>query len=91
MVERFELTYSCGLHARPALALYNLAKLFDAKIIIKNISTGKKDTLDSIFNILTLGIQPGTIEFETTGKQDKEAMEAISKFINNLNIDNSWV
>lgn len=86
---KFDLTYHCGLHARPSTALAGMVKRYNAKVKVIN-SRGETAHADSVIEVLSLGVQPGSVEFEAEGKDAEQVMEAISGWINKLNTENMW-
>lgn len=88
MKKTFNLTYACGLHARPSTHLAKLVKEFDAKVIVER--QGRKAHADSIIEVLSLGVQAGEVTFETEGNDAEKAMSAIENFIKTLNENNHW-
>jgi phosphotransferase system HPr (HPr) family protein len=88
IVKKFDLTYKCGMHARPCAALLTLVKPFNAKVIVIN-SRGQRANASSIIEMLSLGAI-GEITFEVEGKDEEKAIETIAGFIHKLNTDNSW-
>jgi len=80
VVKTFNLTYSCGLHARPCTTLAKILKNFDAKVTINDqVDAG------SVLQVLSLGVQPGLVAFKAEGKDEEVVMEAIADFIDKLN------
>jgi phosphocarrier protein len=73
-----------GMHARPATAMVKLAKQFETMIQLKKET--KKVRLNSLLNILSLGIKGGeavVLEFE--GADEAKAAGAFDRFFaNNL-------
>ena len=71
-----------GLHARPAAQFVQIASQYDADIKIK------KDEIEvngkSIMGILMLAVEKGSeVELNISGKDEKEAMDALSAFLLN--------
>jgi len=71
-----------GLHARPAAQFVQIASQYDADIKIK------KDEIEvngkSIMGILMLAVEKGSeVELTISGKDEKEAMDALSGFLLN--------
>ena len=84
MVRRsFRITAEQGVHARPATTLVNIAMSFDSDITLSAL----KKTVDfkSMIGVMSLGIYSGTtIEVKCDGKDEEEALEAITKAISEL-------
>ncbi|MGM0379568.1 MAG: HPr family phosphocarrier protein [Bacillota bacterium] len=72
-----------GLHARPASILVNKASQFECEI--KIILNGKDANAKSILAVTSLGaIKNDEIIIETSGSDEKEALDEISEMIINL-------
>lgn len=70
-----------GLHARPSAAFVELASRFESDITIKkgNVEVNGK----SIMGLLMLAAEKGsTVTLKVKGKDEKEASEALGKFLN---------
>jgi len=84
MIEKeYIVTASEGLHARPATALVRLAKNFTSVISI--CKGGKTVRLNSLLNLLSMGIKGGdvlTIRIE--GGDELPAAEALDHFFEQL-------
>lgn len=69
-----------GVHARPAGLLVKEAAKFPCEVTIEK--EGKKVDAKRIFGLMSLGIKCGqTITLRTSGDQEDEAMEVLSKFL----------
>lgn len=69
-----------GIHARPASLLVRLAGKFDSEFFIH--MHGYKINGKSILGVLTLAAECGaTLELETDGSDEEEAMNAIIELI----------
>lgn len=72
-----------GLHARPAAALVQFVKKYDASVEI--IVDNKVADAKSIFNVMSLGISKGTeIVLRVDGENEERVIEEVSDFIDNL-------
>lgn len=70
-----------GIHARPATALVKLARQYESDISMRK--NGKQVKLDSLLNILALGLKGGdSIDIVTEGADEIQAAEAIDQFFN---------
>lgn len=81
----FKITSEAGIHARPATNLVNVAMEYDCEILL----TALKRTVDfkSIMGVMSLGVYSGTtIEISCEGADEKEALDAIAKAINDLKL-----
>lgn len=77
------ITNPTGLHARPATQLVKEAEKYqaDIKIIKQNSVINPK----SIFNVLAAGLAQGlTVTVEAEGNDEKEAVDNLCKFIQEL-------
>ncbi|MHA6689671.1 HPr family phosphocarrier protein [Devosia sp. A449] len=71
-----------GLHARASARFVRTAECFDASIQV--IKDGTSVGGDSIMGLMMLGAGPGsTILVQASGKQAREALEAIVELVNN--------
>src|ERR1041384_3627820 len=71
-----------GLHARASARFVRTAECFDAQIQV--IRDGQSVAGNSIMGLMMLGAGPGsTILVQATGRQAREALEAISTLVNN--------
>jgi phosphocarrier protein len=71
-----------GLHARASARFVRTAECFDASLYV--IKDGQSVNGNSIMGLMMLGAGPGsTILVQATGKQAREALEAIVELVNN--------
>ena len=71
-----------GIHARPASDFVGLAGKFSSDITIKNLQSGQEGNAKSIINVLLLELHKGTeVELSADGSDEKEAVDAIVKLI----------
>ncbi len=71
-----------GLHARASARFVRTAECFDAAIQV--IKDGQAVAGNSIMGLMMLGAGPGsTILVQSSGKQAREALEAIVELVNN--------
>ncbi|KQN78385.1 HPr family phosphocarrier protein [Devosia sp. BK] len=71
-----------GLHARASARFVRTAECFDANLQV--IKDGQSVNGNSIMGLMMLGAGPGsTILVQATGKQAREALEAIVELVNN--------
>jgi phosphocarrier protein len=71
-----------GLHARASARFVRTAECFDATIHV--IKDGTSVEGNSIMGLMMLGAGPGsTILVQASGKQAREALEAIVELVNN--------
>jgi len=69
-----------GLHARPAAKVAELARRFQARVILKK---GKRVAeADSILDVLALACSKGSVvEIIGEGEEAKEAVEALARLL----------
>jgi phosphocarrier protein HPr len=68
-----------GMHARPATAMVKLAKQFQCTIVLKK--GGKEARLNSLLNILSMGIKGGeAVVIEADGAEEEAAAIAFDVF-----------
>ena len=71
-----------GLHARASARFVRTAECFDATVNV--IKDGTSVNGNSIMGLMMLGAGPGsTILVQASGKQAREALEAIVELVNN--------
>ena len=82
LVKDFEIRNIKGLHARAAAAFVKTLEPFDATVEVERI--GQCVSGSSIMGLMMLAASKGTtIKVSTSGKQAKEAMEALETLLNN--------
>ncbi len=66
-----------GMHARPAMLLYELVKKFNSRVILRNKHNIEAEA-DSVIAMLMLDSEQGSaIDIEVTGSDEVEALSAI--------------
>ncbi len=69
-----EITNKLGMHARPAMKLFELMQGFDAEVLLRN-DEGTEAEANSVIALLMLDSAKGRqIEVEATGPQEEEAL-----------------
>lgn len=69
-----------GIHARPAGLLVKEASKFSCEVTIEK--EGKEVDAKRVFALMGLGVKHGqTIILKTSGDQEEEAMDVLSKFL----------
>lgn len=72
-----EVTNKLGMHARPAMKLFELMQGFDAEVLLRN------EEANSVIALLMLDSAKGRqIEIEATGPQEVEALAAVIALFN---------
>ncbi|NGP78022.1 HPr family phosphocarrier protein [Balneolaceae bacterium YR4-1] len=80
--KKVTIVNEAGLHARPAAALVKTASKFQSDFYIHMY--GYRVNGKSILGVMTLAAEKGAeLELEVKGKDEKEAVEAISRLIEN--------
>lgn len=77
-----EITNKLGMHARPAMKLFELVQSFDAEVMLRN-EAGTEAEASSVIALLMLdSSQGGHIEIEVSGPQEEEALAAVIALFN---------
>jgi len=72
-----EITNKLGMHARPAMKLFELMQGFDAEVLLRN-DEGTEAEANSVIALLMLDSAKGRqIEVEATGPQEEESPSLI--------------
>ena len=72
-----KITNRLGMHARPAMKLFELVQTYDANVLLRN-EAGTEAEASSVIALLMLdSAQGGQIEIEASGPQEQEVMEAV--------------
>ena len=72
-----EIKNKLGMHARPAIKLFELVQSFDAEVILRNDS-GTEAEASSVIAMLMLDSAKGRlIEVEATGPDEEQALAAV--------------
>ncbi|WP_224652914.1 PTS phosphocarrier protein NPr [Pectobacterium versatile] len=72
-----EIKNELGMHARPAMKLFELVQSFDAEVILRNDS-GTEAEASSVIAMLMLDSAKGrVIEVEATGPDEAQALAAV--------------
>ncbi|AKG68499.1 PTS phosphocarrier protein NPr [Serratia fonticola] len=72
-----EIKNKLGMHARPAMKLFELVQSFDAEVLLRNDS-GTEAEASSVIALLMLDSAQGRqIEIEATGPQEVQALAAV--------------
>ncbi|ATA20490.1 HPr-like nitrogen-regulatory protein NPr [Gibbsiella quercinecans] len=77
-----EIKNKLGMHARPAMKLFELVQSFDAEVILRNDS-GTEAEASSVIALLMLDSAQGRqIEVEANGPEEKKALAAVIELFN---------
>ncbi|CUU22694.1 HPr family phosphocarrier protein [Duffyella gerundensis] len=72
-----EIKNKLGMHARPAMKLFELVQSFDAEVLLRN-EAGTEAEASSVIALLMLdSAQGGHIEIEVQGPQEEVALAAV--------------
>ncbi|WP_431224859.1 PTS phosphocarrier protein NPr [Serratia sp. L9] len=77
-----EIKNKLGMHARPAMKLFELVQSFDAEVLLRNDS-GTEAEASSVIALLMLDSAQGRqIEIEATGPEEQQALVAVIELFN---------
>lgn len=77
-----EITNRLGMHARPAMKLFELVQDYDAEVLLRN-EEGTEAEASSVIALLMLDSAKGRqIEIVATGPQEEEVMAAVIALFN---------
>ncbi|ATM94295.1 phosphohistidinoprotein-hexose phosphotransferase component of N-regulated PTS system (Npr) [Yersinia frederiksenii] len=77
-----EIKNKLGMHARPAMKLFELVQSFDAEVMLRNDS-GTEAEASSVIALLMLDSAKGRqIEVEATGPDEIQALTAVIELFN---------
>ncbi len=77
-----EITNKLGMHARPAMKLFELVQSFEAEVMLRN-EAGTEAEASSVIALLMLdSAKGGQIEVEVTGPQEEQALAAVIALFN---------
>jgi len=82
--EKFRITYSQGLQARPATKLVSRANSFQAEMYMEY--NERKVNLKSIMGVLSLAVPSNSkVNISISGSDEDEAYKAIARVISEIN------
>ncbi|WP_380179810.1 PTS phosphocarrier protein NPr [Kalamiella sp. sgz302252] len=77
-----EIKNKLGMHARPAMKLFELVQSFDAEVLLRNES-GTEAEASSVIALLMLdSAKGGQIEIEASGPEEAQALAAVIELFN---------
>jgi len=77
-----EIKNKLGMHARPAMKLFELVQSFDAEVLLRNES-GTEAEASSVIALLMLdSAKGGQIEIEASGPEEVQALAAVIELFN---------
>lgn len=77
-----EIRNKLGIHARPAMRLFELVQSFEAVVTLRNESGTEADANSVIALLMLDSAQGGWIEVQVEGRQKHEAMQAVIELFN---------
>ncbi|GAA0470029.1 MULTISPECIES: PTS phosphocarrier protein NPr [Tatumella] len=77
-----EIRNKLGMHARPAMKLFELVQSYDAEVILRNESGTEADASSVIALLMLDSAQGGQIEVEATGPGEAEVLKAVIELFN---------
>lgn len=77
-----EIRNKLGIHARPAMKLFELVQSFDAIVTLRNESGNEADASSVLALLMLDSAQGGRIEVQAEGRQQQEAMQAVIELFN---------
>jgi phosphocarrier protein HPr len=82
LAQRLTICNRKGLHARASARFVRMAEIYDANVQV--IKDGTTVNGNSIMGLMMLGAGPGsTILVQATGRQAREALDALTELVNN--------
>ncbi|MEG3132862.1 PTS phosphocarrier protein NPr [Rouxiella sp. T17] len=80
--QKVEIKNRLGMHARPAMKLFELVQSFESEVLLRNDS-GIEAEASSVIALLMLDSPKGQeIEIEANGPDEAEALTAVVNLIN---------
>ena len=76
-----EITNKLGMHARPAMKLFELMQNFDAEVLLRN-DEGTEAEANSVIALMLDSAKGRQIEVEASGPQEVEALAAVIALFN---------
>jgi phosphocarrier protein NPr len=71
-----------GMHARPAMKLFELVQSFDAEVLLRNDSGAEAEASSVIALLMLDSAQGRQIEIEATGPEEQQALAAVIELFN---------
>ncbi|PWC13093.1 phosphocarrier protein NPr [Brenneria roseae subsp. americana] len=72
-----EIKNKLGMHARPAMKLFELVQSFDAEVMLRNDSGTEAEASSVIAMLMLDSAKGGLIEVEATGPDEEQALAAV--------------
>ncbi len=80
--KKVEIRNKLGIHARPAMQLFELVQGFDATVVLHNAHGVSADANSVIALLMLDSAQGGCIDVEVSGPQQQAAMDAVIQLFN---------
>lgn len=77
-----EIRNKLGMHARPAMKLFELVQSFDAEVTLRNEAGTEADASSVIALLMLDSAQGGRIEVEANGPDEQAALQAVISLFN---------
>ncbi|WP_029686286.1 PTS phosphocarrier protein NPr [Tatumella saanichensis] len=77
-----EIRNKLGMHARPAMKLFELVQSFDAEVTLRNEAGTEADASSVIALLMLDSAQGGRIEVEANGPEEQAALQAVISLFN---------
>lgn len=75
--QKVEICNKLGMHARPAMQLFELVQGFDATVVLRNEHGITADASSVIALLMLDSAQGGCIEVEVSGPEQQAALQAV--------------
>ena len=80
--ESVKIRNKLGMHARPAMKLFELVQSFDCEVILRNEAGTEADASSVIALLMLDSAQGGQIEVEASGPDEARALQAVVGLFN---------
>ncbi|KFD22673.1 MULTISPECIES: PTS phosphocarrier protein NPr [Tatumella] len=80
--ESVKIRNKLGIHARPAMKLFELVRSFDCEVILRNEAGTEADASSVIALLMLDSAQGGQIEVEANGPDEARALQAVIELFN---------
>ena len=80
--ESVKIRNKLGIHARPAMKLFELVRSFDCEVILRNEAGTEADASSVIAPLMLDSAQGGQIEVEANGPDEARALQAVIELFN---------
>ncbi|MCK8351812.1 PTS phosphocarrier protein NPr [Erwinia amylovora] len=77
-----EIKNKLGMHARPAMKLFELVQSFDAEVLLRNESGTEAEACSVIALLMLDSAKGGHIEVEASGPEEEKALAAVIDLFN---------